>query len=50
MVLAVGIKPVNQLAAEAKGKVAEIYVIGDAADQRKALDAIAEGAAAGRQM
>ncbi|MGD0854648.1 MAG: FAD-dependent oxidoreductase [Dehalococcoidia bacterium] len=50
VVLAVGIKPVNQLAAEAKGKVAEIYVIGDAADQRKALDAIAEGAAAGRQM
>ena len=50
VVLAVGIKPVSQLATEAKGKVAEIYVIGDAADQRKALDAIAEGAAAGRQM
>jgi len=50
VVLAVGVKPVNQLAAEAKGKVAEVYVIGDAADQRKALDAIAEGAAAGRQM
>ncbi|MCX6008142.1 MAG: FAD-dependent oxidoreductase, partial [Chloroflexi bacterium] len=50
VVLAVGVKPVNQLATEAKGKVAEMYVIGDAADQRKALDAIAEGAAAGRQM
>jgi len=50
VVLAVGIKPVNQLAAEAKGKVPEVYVIGDAVEQRKALDAIAEGAAAGRQM
>jgi NADPH-dependent 2,4-dienoyl-CoA reductase/sulfur reductase-like enzyme len=50
VVLAVGVKPVNHLADEAKGKVAEVYVIGDAADQRKALDAIAEGASAGRKM
>ncbi|MBN1376172.1 MAG: FAD-dependent oxidoreductase, partial [Dehalococcoidia bacterium] len=50
VVLAVGVKSVNQLAAEAKEKVAELYIIGDAAEQRKALDAIAEGAAAGRQI
>ncbi|RPJ63147.1 MAG: NADH:flavin oxidoreductase, partial [Dehalococcoidia bacterium] len=50
VVLAVGVKPVKQLAQDAKGKVAEVYVIGDAVEQRKALDAIAEGAAAGRQM
>lgn len=50
VVLAVGVKPVNHLAEEAKGKVAEIFVIGDAAEQRKALDAIAEGASAGRRI
>ena len=50
IVLAVGIKPVNQLAVETKNKVAELYVIGDAKEQRKALDAIAEGAECGRKI
>ncbi|MBN1376419.1 MAG: FAD-dependent oxidoreductase [Dehalococcoidia bacterium] len=50
VVLAVGVKPVNELAAQAKEKVSELYIIGDAAEQRKALEAIAEGAAAGRQI
>jgi len=48
VVLAVGVKPSTMLAEEVKGKVAELYIIGDAKEQRKALDAIAEGANAGR--
>jgi 2,4-dienoyl-CoA reductase-like NADH-dependent reductase (Old Yellow Enzyme family)/thioredoxin reductase len=43
VVLAVGVKSVNNLATEAKGKVAELLIIGDAKEQRKALDAIGEG-------
>lgn len=50
VVLATDIKPVNNMVKEAEGKVAELYVIGDAKEQRKALDAIAEGAAIGRQI
>ena len=48
VVLAVGVKPVNRLAGETKGGIAELHVIGDAKEQRKALDAIAEGAQVGR--
>ncbi len=48
VVLAIGVKPSAKLAEEAKGKVAELYIIGDAKEQRKALDAIAEGADVGR--
>jgi 2,4-dienoyl-CoA reductase-like NADH-dependent reductase (Old Yellow Enzyme family)/thioredoxin reductase len=48
VVLAVGVKPSTMLAEQVKGKVAELYIIGDAKEQRKALDAIAEGANAGR--
>ena len=47
VVLAVGIKPVNKLAGETKGKIVELHVIGDAKEQRKALDAIAEGFSVG---
>jgi 2,4-dienoyl-CoA reductase-like NADH-dependent reductase (Old Yellow Enzyme family)/thioredoxin reductase len=47
VVLAVGVKPSTKLAEEVKGKVAELYIIGDAKEQRKALDAIAEGASVG---
>jgi len=35
---------------ETKNKVAELYVIGDAKEQRKALDAIAEGAECGMKI
>jgi len=48
VVLAVGIKSVNKLATEVKDKVSALHVIGDAKEQRKALDAIAEGASVGR--
>jgi len=44
VVIAVGAKPVNGLEQELKGKVPELYVIGDAVEARKAIDAIEEGA------
>lgn len=44
VVLAVGVTPVADLAQQARGLVNEIYVIGDARQARKALDAIWEGA------
>jgi NADH dehydrogenase FAD-containing subunit len=47
VVLAVGVKPINKLAAEAKDRVPELHVIGDAKEQRKALDAITEGLSIG---
>lgn len=46
VVLAVGVKSDNNLAVEAKGKVPELHIIGDAKEQRKALDAIGEGSIA----
>jgi 2,4-dienoyl-CoA reductase (NADPH2) len=48
VVLAMGATPVNDLAERIKGKVAEIYVVGDAKTPRKALEAIAEGACVAR--
>jgi len=50
VVLALGITPVNQLAEQLKGKVAEIHVIGDAKEPRKAVDAIGEGSAVARRI
>jgi 2,4-dienoyl-CoA reductase-like NADH-dependent reductase (Old Yellow Enzyme family)/thioredoxin reductase len=50
VVLAVGVKPVNKLVTEAKGKVSELHIIGDAKEQRKALDAIGEGASIARDI
>lgn len=44
IILAVGARPVNELAEKIKGKVPEVYVIGDAKKPRKAFHAIAEGA------
>lgn len=44
MVLALGTKAVNNLSDNLKGKVNEIYVIGDAKRPRSILEAIAEGA------
>jgi len=43
VVLALGITPVNQLAEQLKGKVAEIHVIGDAKEPRTAWNAVREG-------
>lgn len=50
IILARGVKSVNGLAEQLKGKVAEVYVIGDAKEPRLALDAIAEGAQIGLQI
>jgi pyruvate/2-oxoglutarate dehydrogenase complex dihydrolipoamide dehydrogenase (E3) component len=44
IVLAMGVKSYNPLEEKIKGKVPEIYVIGDAVKPRKALEAIEEGA------
>ena len=50
IVLALGTKSVSKLAEQLKGKVPEIYVIGDAKEPRKAVDAVSEGAAVARQI
>jgi len=47
VVLAAGARPSNELAAALKDLVNELYVIGDAAEPRKAVDAIREGAETG---
>ncbi|NLG88358.1 MAG: FAD-dependent oxidoreductase [Clostridiaceae bacterium] len=44
IIIAVGAKPVNNLRYELEGKVPELYIIGDALEARKAIDAIEEGA------
>ena len=44
IVLATGVKPVSNLKKELDGRVPELYVIGDAASPRTAMEALAEGA------
>lgn len=44
IIIAIGAKSVNNLEQELEGKVPELYTIGDAAEPRKAIDAIEEGA------
>jgi 2,4-dienoyl-CoA reductase-like NADH-dependent reductase (Old Yellow Enzyme family)/thioredoxin reductase len=44
VILALGATPVLELKEQLEGKVPELYVIGDAASPRKAIDAIEEGA------
>ena len=44
-----GARPADQLSEKIKGKVAEVYVIGDAKEPRKVLEATAEGAEIGRK-
>ncbi|SLM18329.1 NADH oxidase [uncultured spirochete] len=44
IMMALGVKSYNPLEKEIKGKVPEVYVIGDAVKPRKALEAIAEAA------
>lgn len=50
VVLASGTKSVNVLETELSGKVDEVYVIGDAKEPRKIIDAIAEGYMLGRRI
>ncbi|HWR69597.1 MAG TPA: FAD-dependent oxidoreductase, partial [Dehalococcoidia bacterium] len=50
IVLAMGAKSVDVLSAELKGRVPEVYVIGDAKKPRKALEAIAEAADVAREI
>jgi NAD(H)-dependent 7beta-hydroxy-3-oxo-delta4-cholenoic acid oxidoreductase len=50
IILAMGAKSVDKLSEKIKDKVAEVYVIGDAKEPRKALEAIAEGAEVGRKI
>ncbi len=44
IILAMGARALDELSGKIKDKVAEVYVIGDAKEPRKALEAIAEGA------
>ncbi len=44
IVLAAGVKPVRNLGDQLRGKVPELFIIGDASSPRKAIDAIEEGA------
>ena len=50
IILAMGVRSVDGLSDKVKDKVAEVYVIGDAKEPRKALDAVAEGAEVGREI
>ncbi|MFA4837395.1 MAG: hypothetical protein WC749_15170 [Dehalococcoidia bacterium] len=50
VVLAMGTRSANELSAKIEGSVAEVYVIGDASEPRKALEAIAAGAEIGRKI
>ena len=47
VVLAVGARPANELAGALKGKVKELYVIGDAVSPRRGVNAVVEGATIG---
>ncbi len=48
IVLALGAKPIEDLSEKLKGKLPEVYVIGDAKKPRSLVDATAEGAEIGR--
>ena len=50
VVLALGIRPVNELAGQLKGKVAEIHVIGDAREPQTAWHAVREGSDLARKI
>jgi len=50
IVLAVGIQSRNELVDGIREKIKEVYVIGDAAEPRKGLDAMREGAEVGRKI
>lgn len=48
VIIAVGYKPKNELYSKLNGKVPELYMIGDAKEPRKCLEAVYEGAKIGR--
>jgi NADPH-dependent 2,4-dienoyl-CoA reductase/sulfur reductase-like enzyme len=50
IILAMGVKPLNELSEKIKDKVAEVYIIGDAKEPRNAQDAIEEGSLVGRKV
>jgi len=50
VILARGVEAIDGLSERIRGKVAEVYVIGDAKEPRRALEAIAEGAEVARQI
>lgn len=50
IILALGARPVSNFLHEIKNKVAEVYVIGDARDPRRILNAIAEGSKIAREI
>lgn len=50
VVLATGAKPVNALYEHLQNKVKEVYIIGDAKEPRRALEAVAEGFAVAREI
>jgi 2,4-dienoyl-CoA reductase (NADPH2) len=50
VVLAVGMKCENRLAKELEGKVPELYVVGDAAEPRRIIDAVQEGFSVAREI
>ena len=50
IILALGARAVDSLSEKIKGKVAEVYVIGDAKEPHKVLEATAEGAEVGRKI
>jgi 2,4-dienoyl-CoA reductase-like NADH-dependent reductase (Old Yellow Enzyme family)/thioredoxin reductase len=50
IVLAMGVRSRNELAVQIKGKVKEVYVVGDAANPRRGVDAMWEGAEVGRRI
>jgi NAD(H)-dependent 7beta-hydroxy-3-oxo-delta4-cholenoic acid oxidoreductase len=50
VILAMGAKRVDTLSKEIQGKVPEVYIIGDAAQPRRALEATAGGAEIGRRI
>jgi len=50
VVLAAGVNPNNELYDALKGKVEELYLIGDAVEPRSIREAVAEGANVGRAL
>jgi pyruvate/2-oxoglutarate dehydrogenase complex dihydrolipoamide dehydrogenase (E3) component len=50
VVLAVGMRPNNELARELRGKVAELHVIGDCSEPRRIAEAIKEGFCVAREI
>jgi len=50
IVIAIGMRSRNEIVDEIKGKVKEVYVIGDAVKPRRGVDAMREGAEVGRSI